>query len=253
MICLPSVAPSRPLTPRPAACAAEFGGNVDSKAILDFVDSGNHLVLAAGSDASDTIRSLALECGVELDDKGAAVYDHFHHQAAGGASDPTLITTTAVVEAKAVFGSQQPKVRAAISLLGLATACASTHQPTSRRSQAAAKRPEPWRLQPPQSPSTGLAALTALPPNTPALDAARLQQHPPSVCCTVPCDRCAPEPLGCWFCCMCLQAPILFKGAAATVPSSSDLVSSSAGGNNGSSRCWQQQQQQLDAQAAAYM
>jgi oligosaccharyltransferase complex subunit beta len=74
------------------------------------VDSGKNLLLAASSDASDAIRSLALECGVELDDKGTAVYDHFSHQAAGGASDPTLIATTAVVDSKAIFGSSPPKV-----------------------------------------------------------------------------------------------------------------------------------------------
>lgn len=67
-------------------------------------------MLAASSDSSDTIRSLALECGVELDDKGAAVYDHFNHQAANGASDPTLITTTAVVKSPAIFASKQPQV-----------------------------------------------------------------------------------------------------------------------------------------------
>jgi oligosaccharyltransferase complex subunit beta len=74
------------------------------------VDSGKNLLLAASSDASDAIRSLALECGVELDDKGTAVYDHFSHQAAGGASDPTLIATAAVASSKAIFGSSPPQV-----------------------------------------------------------------------------------------------------------------------------------------------
>jgi hypothetical protein len=78
---------------------------------LDFVDSGKNLLLAANSDASDAVRSLALECGVELDDMGTSVYDHFSHQAAGGASDPTLITTAAVVNSKAIFGSSPPQVR----------------------------------------------------------------------------------------------------------------------------------------------
>jgi oligosaccharyltransferase complex subunit beta len=74
------------------------------------VDSGRHLIIAGSSEASDTIRSLALECGVEFDDKGTALYDHFSHQAAGGASDPTLVATSHIVESKAVFGDQQPKV-----------------------------------------------------------------------------------------------------------------------------------------------
>eukprot|EP00878_Enallax_costatus_P006352 GHUV01006660.1.p1 GENE.GHUV01006660.1~~GHUV01006660.1.p1 ORF type:complete len:262 (+),score=62.04 GHUV01006660.1:98-883(+) len=89
--------------------ASNFGGDVSNQAILDFVDSGKNLLLAASPDASDNIRSLALECGVELDDKGATVYDHFSHQAADGADDPTLVATTAVVESSAIFGSNQPK------------------------------------------------------------------------------------------------------------------------------------------------
>jgi len=58
---------------------------------------------------------LALECGVELDDKGTAVYDHFNHQAAKGASDPALITTTAVVKSPAIFAGNQPQVNVASS------------------------------------------------------------------------------------------------------------------------------------------
>jgi hypothetical protein len=77
------------------------------------VDSGNNLILAASADASDAMRSLALECGVELDDKGTAVYDHFAHQAAKGAADPALIATSHVLNNAAVFGTQQPQVCAA--------------------------------------------------------------------------------------------------------------------------------------------
>jgi hypothetical protein len=95
-----------------------FGGDITSKGILDFVDSGRHLLLAGSSEASDTIRSLALECGVELDDKGTALYDHFAHQAAGGASDPTLVATSHIVHSKAIFGDHQPKVGGMCFFLG---------------------------------------------------------------------------------------------------------------------------------------
>lgn len=87
-----------------------LGGDLTSKGILNFVDSGKHLILAGSSDASDMIRSLALECGVEFDDKGTALYDHFSYQAQGGASDPTVVVTQHIVESKAIFGSHQPKV-----------------------------------------------------------------------------------------------------------------------------------------------
>lgn len=109
------------LTPQPLpSLAAEFGGDISSAAILDFVDSGKNLLLAASSDASDAVRSLVLECGVELDDKATTVYDHFSHQAAGGAADPTLIATAALVDSKAIFGSSPPKVCVSLPLCVLA-------------------------------------------------------------------------------------------------------------------------------------
>lgn len=103
----------RPVWPDITACwfCAEFGGDIDNQAILDFVDSGKNLLVAASPDASDSIRSLALECGVELDEQGAAVYDHFSHQAANGAHDPTLVATSAVVDSEAVFAGKQLKVQ----------------------------------------------------------------------------------------------------------------------------------------------
>lgn len=47
-----------------------FGGSVDSAAILDFVDSGHDLILAADSNASELIREIATECGVDFDEVG---------------------------------------------------------------------------------------------------------------------------------------------------------------------------------------
>lgn len=38
------------------------------EAVLDFVDSGHDLILAADSSASDLIRNIAAECGVDFDE-----------------------------------------------------------------------------------------------------------------------------------------------------------------------------------------
>ena len=48
----------------------EFGGSVDLAAVLDFVDSGHDLILVADSSASDLIRDIAAECGVDFDEVG---------------------------------------------------------------------------------------------------------------------------------------------------------------------------------------
>ena len=41
---------------------------MDSKSIADFVDSGRDLILSADTSASDLIRGIALECGVDFDE-----------------------------------------------------------------------------------------------------------------------------------------------------------------------------------------
>lgn len=38
--------------------------------VLDFVDSGHDLILAADANASDLIRNIAAECGVDFDEVG---------------------------------------------------------------------------------------------------------------------------------------------------------------------------------------
>jgi len=45
-----------------------FGGSVDAASILDFVDSGHDLILAADASASDLIREIVTECGVDFDE-----------------------------------------------------------------------------------------------------------------------------------------------------------------------------------------
>lgn len=45
-----------------------FGGSLDLAGILDFVDAGHDLILAADSSASDLIREIATECGLDFDE-----------------------------------------------------------------------------------------------------------------------------------------------------------------------------------------
>ncbi|KAI8532943.1 hypothetical protein RHMOL_Rhmol11G0257400 [Rhododendron molle] len=45
-----------------------FGGSIDSAAIVDFVDSGHDLIIAVDNSASERIREIATECGVDFDD-----------------------------------------------------------------------------------------------------------------------------------------------------------------------------------------
>lgn len=45
-----------------------FGGSLNVEGVLDFVDSGHDLILAGDSNASDLIRNIAAECGVDFDE-----------------------------------------------------------------------------------------------------------------------------------------------------------------------------------------
>lgn len=45
-----------------------FGGSLDLAAILDFADSGHDVIVAADENASDLIRNIASECGVDFDE-----------------------------------------------------------------------------------------------------------------------------------------------------------------------------------------
>jgi oligosaccharyltransferase complex subunit beta len=57
---------------------AEFGGNISSKAIIDFIDAGGNVLVAANSDISEPIREIAGECGIEFSDEKTYVIDRFN-------------------------------------------------------------------------------------------------------------------------------------------------------------------------------
>jgi hypothetical protein len=54
-----------------------FGGTLDLAAVLDFVDSGHDLLIAADSSASDLIKSVATECGVDFDEVSVEFVIHW--------------------------------------------------------------------------------------------------------------------------------------------------------------------------------
>jgi oligosaccharyltransferase complex subunit beta len=60
-----------------APTVEEFGGLIDVPSILDFIDEGHNVLIAADSSVSDPIREIAEECGVEFDEEGSFVLDHF--------------------------------------------------------------------------------------------------------------------------------------------------------------------------------
>lgn len=90
-----------------APTVEEFGGLIDVPSIIDFIDEGHNVLIAADSSVSDPIREIAEECGVEFDEEGSFVLDHFHtqtnydHQTVSiDASQDTLLNVPTIIGAK---------------------------------------------------------------------------------------------------------------------------------------------------------
>lgn len=56
-----------------------FGASVDVNQVLKFIDAGGNLLVAADQTVRDAVRSLANECGLEFDNTGNFVIDHFNY------------------------------------------------------------------------------------------------------------------------------------------------------------------------------
>ncbi|XP_027355550.1 dolichyl-diphosphooligosaccharide--protein glycosyltransferase 48 kDa subunit [Abrus precatorius] len=95
-----------------------FGGSVDAAAILDFVDSGHDLIVAADSNASDLIREIATECGADFDeDPAAMVIDHTGYAVSVTEGDHTLIASDDFIKSDVILGSK--KIEAPVLFQGI--------------------------------------------------------------------------------------------------------------------------------------
>lgn len=95
-----------------------FGGSVDAASLLEFVDSGHDLIMAADASASELIREIAVECGVDFDeDPAAMVIDHTNHAVSEIEGDHTLIASDDFINSEVIFGSK--KIEAPVLFKGI--------------------------------------------------------------------------------------------------------------------------------------
>ncbi|KAK7264321.1 hypothetical protein RJT34_31928 [Clitoria ternatea] len=95
-----------------------FGGSVDAAAILDFVDSGHDLIVAVDTNASDLIREIATDCGVDFDeDPAAMVVDHSGYAVSATEGDHTLIASDDFIKSDVILGSK--KIEAPVLFQGI--------------------------------------------------------------------------------------------------------------------------------------
>merc|ERR1719187_514016 len=84
----------------------EFGGSVDVPAIINFIDGGGNVIVAANSNIGEPVRELASECGVEFDEEKTAVIDHLNYDVSD-AGKHTLIVADAssLIDSNMIVGS----------------------------------------------------------------------------------------------------------------------------------------------------
>ncbi|KAL1566573.1 Dolichyl-diphosphooligosaccharide--protein glycosyltransferase 48 kDa subunit [Salvia divinorum] len=95
-----------------------FGGSLDMEGVLDFVDSGHDLIVAADANASDLIRNIAAECGVDFDeDPSAVVVDHSSYAVSETEGDHTLIAADDFIQSDVILGNK--KIEAPVLFKGI--------------------------------------------------------------------------------------------------------------------------------------
>lgn len=93
-----------------APSVEEFGGNIDVKAITDFIDNGGNVLVAASSEIGEVLRDLALEVGLDPDERGSAVIDHLNYDV-GDHGDHTLLVMDQgnIISSPLITGSSSPQ------------------------------------------------------------------------------------------------------------------------------------------------
>lgn len=96
----------------------DFGGLVDVGVILDFIDDGNNVLIAADSDLSDPMRELASECGVDFDEEGSEVVDHVLHLDSSEGDHNTIISSR-VIDAPIILGGKSSEYEKGVLFKGI--------------------------------------------------------------------------------------------------------------------------------------
>jgi len=104
-----------------APTVEEFGGLIDVPSILDFIDEGHNVLIAADSSVSDPIREIAEECGVEFDEEGSFVLDHF--RALGSNFDHRTVSidcsADTLLSVPTISGNKKPADRRPVLFKGI--------------------------------------------------------------------------------------------------------------------------------------
>lgn len=91
-----------------APSVEEFGGSIDKDSIVDFIDNGGNVLVAASSAVGDILRDVGSEVGLELDEENTAAIDHLNYDIKDS-GDHTLLAVdpSNVVDVELMVGKKQ--------------------------------------------------------------------------------------------------------------------------------------------------
>ncbi|OQR76398.1 dolichyl-diphosphooligosaccharide--protein glycosyltransferase 48 kDa subunit-like [Tropilaelaps mercedesae] len=81
----------------------EFGGNINTQALTEFIDDGGNVLAAVNSRVGEAMKDLAAECGLEVDNEGAAVIDHLSFDEHLDTGDHTTIVADPAKQLADIF------------------------------------------------------------------------------------------------------------------------------------------------------
>jgi len=87
--------------------APKIEDSLDAESVIEFLNAGNNVLLAADSGASETIRDIASECGVEFAAGNTAVVDHHNFDKSDFEGRHTSIIADDVIDAPVILGSKK--------------------------------------------------------------------------------------------------------------------------------------------------
>merc|ERR1712226_669507 len=85
----------------------EFGGALSAEAISEFIDAGGNVLIAGSSQTGDVLREIATECGIEADEEGNSVIDHFNFDVEDEGQHTLIVADSGLISSPAIVGEKK--------------------------------------------------------------------------------------------------------------------------------------------------
>jgi len=90
-----------------APSASDLNG-ITSDDVLEFIDAGRNVIIAADSNIGDLAREIAGECNIEFDEEGTSVIDHLNFDQSDYSGAHTLVASSNLADTAILKGINSP-------------------------------------------------------------------------------------------------------------------------------------------------